>query len=258
LKHDYIIESQVNHLMPNLSYDYQYIPRKDTVFIENDRYIEISLKTQLATLKRKNDSDLVFKVSTGNPNILKGIKTTPGIFTVQSKSRLAISKQFENAELINWIGFNGNIGFHGLRTNGYYGHLGKRPSSHGCVRIGRESSDTLYKYVKIGTPVIVIEDSPARIIAFLPDSIHSKFTYIDDNPTFRKVLNTRLNNLYNGYANSDYGNNLLIQSGIVLKKLKIGIGADSLIAHKQKYVGKNTIFSYSQIDNTKISHFSNN
>lgn len=249
-----IISMRLPYVMPDDSYEYTYLPRKDTVFISGDEYIAICLKSQITTLVRRNDSDLVFPVSSGTDNIHKGIKTTTGIFTVQSKIRLGISRQFNNAELINWIGFNGNIGFHGLRGNGYYHYLGKRPSSHGCVRISRKDGDTLYGYVKVGTPVIVFEETPARIIAFYDEKLQKNqhLKILADNPQEKNYLNNRLENLYSGFANRDFGINLLLEQGTVLKKLKVPVGESSKIAGKQFFIGGKIKYHSERKDNTKI------
>lgn len=248
-----VLSTQLLNMMPDGAYQYAFLPRKDTVFISGDEYISICLKTQTATLNRRNDSNLVFPISSGNENIEKGIKTTPGIFTVQSKIRLGISKQFNDAELINWIGFNGNIGFHALKGNGYYYTLGKRPSSHGCVRISREDSDTLYQYVKVGTPVIVYDETPARILAFLNDIYkHTQFKILSDNINLKTDISSRLENLYSGFGNLDFGENIYLEEGTILKKLKIPVGDATKISGKQKYVANKSLYNTHQIDKTNI------
>jgi len=240
--------------MAGEDYQFLYLPRRDTIFITGDEYIEICLKTQTSSLHLRNDSTRVYPISSGTENISKGIKTSTGIFTVQSKIRLGISRQFNNAELINWIGFNGNIGFHGLRTNGYYAHLGKRPSSHGCVRISRVDGDSLYKYVRIGTPVIVYEEKPARVIAFLDENttIKPSDLIIRDNIQINNYLKSRLDNLYTGTANFDLNVNLVLEPGTKLRKLKIPVGESAKIAGKQKHVNRGFVYSASTSDNTKF------
>ena len=146
---------------------YLYSQPKDTVHLLGDSYILISLKKQNATVVRRDSSEpKVFPVSTGHAGISQGMSTPPGLYTVQSKLEKAISKQFNDAELLSWVGFNGNIGFHGLSGSGYYSHLGVRPSSHGCVRISREDGKKLYKMVKVGTPVLVFNSEPALTFSF--------------------------------------------------------------------------------------------
>ena len=135
------VEYLISRETANTGYYFSYIPTKDTVYLLGDNYIEIVLKKQRAILNRKNDSAIIYKISSGNDKIPKGQETPDGLYTVQSKSPMAISKQFKNAELYHWIGYNGNVGFHGLKGNGYYNTLGIRPSSHGCVRIAREDAE---------------------------------------------------------------------------------------------------------------------
>lgn len=253
-----LLSKRIDFLMPENSFDFQYLSRRDTIFIKSDSYISISLKEQITRLYRMNDSTLTFHISSGTDLLDKGMKTTTGIFTVQSKLRLGISKQFNNAELINWIGFNGNIGFHGLSTSGYYNHLGKRPSSHGCVRISREDGDSLYKYVKLGTPVIVYDDEPARILSFL-NHTDKYFNYIDiyDNTNLNKLLKNRINNLYSGLANKDFYDKLILDNNIILKKLKIPIGDATKIASKQKFIGLTKNFEIANSDKTNFYSFPN-
>lgn len=148
------------------NYIFYFLPFCDTLYYLGDYYLVVNLKLQKAYLFFRNGEIDSFPISSGNPNLHKGISTPTGLFAVQNKSPIQISRQFENTEMINWIGFNGNIGFHGLKKKGYYFHLGKRPSSHGCVRISLEDAERVYKNVKIGTPVLVFENEPFRIIKF--------------------------------------------------------------------------------------------
>lgn len=152
---------------PTHRFLYLYSRPKDTIHLLGDSYLLLSLKKQRVTVIIRGSRDTVqFPVSTGNAMLDKGVNTPPGLYTVQSKSTKAISKQFDDAELFSWVGFNGNIGFHGLKGSGYYSSLGIRPSSHGCVRISREDGAKLFKLVRTGTPVIVYDKEPALHIAF--------------------------------------------------------------------------------------------
>lgn len=199
-------------------------PVKDTIYVLGDEYIEICLSSQKAKLFTRQGEIFEYKISSGNPFISKGMETTTGIFTIQSKSPKAISKQFENAELFWWIGFNGNIGFHGLAGNGYYHHLGTRPSSHGCVRISREDGKDLYERVKIGTPVLVYKNEPARILAFADWDYFIKSSptiLITENSQLNKLLNKRLENLYSGKAHTNNRYKLFIDGATKLRTVKI-------------------------------------
>ncbi len=173
----------------------------DTVYVPGNRFIDVNLATQHATLHYRNGDTLLVPISTGRITNDGGILTPTGIFSIQSKTREAISRQFDNTKMLWWIGFNYNVGFHGLEKNSYYRHLGVRPSSHGCVRTGREAVEDLYKRVAEGDPVIVHDGNPARILAFT-DTVR-----FDTNKAFAlgsrtkitgKLMEERLQLLYKG------------------------------------------------------------
>ncbi len=197
--------NQSKHININLP---QY---KDTIYVLGDTYIELPLQEQYVYIYRRNRSVLVLPISSGTDKVPKGIKTRTGLFAVQSKLRKAISRQFNNAALINWVGYNYNIGFHGLATSGYYRYLGNKASSHGCVRIAREDGDSLYRSVKLGTPVMVYEDEPARIFKFT-DSLEltrRPHYFLQTKGWFQKnMLDERLAALKSGI--SDYLSDLMI------------------------------------------------
>ncbi len=179
----------------------EFIPLRDTVYILSDKYISISLNEQKAVLHYRGDSVFTYKISSGTSRISKGVDTREGIYTVQLMARAAESRQFNNCKLLWWIGFNLNIGFHGLTTNSYYRHLGVKPTSHGCVRISREDGEDLYQRVSRGTPVLVYDSIPARIFAFADksDFRHNKDIFLmKDSRQQHKLLEQRLTNLYNG------------------------------------------------------------
>lgn len=210
---------------------------KDTVFVLSNTFMVISLKEQICYLyQRYNNEPMIYKISSGNPFISQGIETSIGLFTVQSKNPLGISKQFNNAELHNWIGFNVNIGLHGLKTNSYYNSLGVRPSSHGCVRIGREDGADLYKQVKLGTPILVYKDEPALTLAFAPKKNIEMTNYEpipSDSRKYRKTINNRLNNLYRGLAYVNNKTKLMLDGTTIIKRGGYPIGIHDSIPYKQ-------------------------
>jgi hypothetical protein len=173
----------------------------DTVYVVGERFIEVDLAAQHATLRYRNGDSLKIPISSGHITNDGGIKTPTGLFSIQNKTPLAISRQFGNTKMLHWIGFNYNVGFHGLEQNGYYRYLGKQPSSHGCVRVGREDVAALYKRVSEGDPVLVFDAPPARILAFA-DTLE-----FDTTQSLRlgsrsrisgKFMDERLQNLYDG------------------------------------------------------------
>jgi hypothetical protein len=237
-------------------FGFEYLPLKDTIHLLSDVYVEISLEEQEAILHRRNDSSLHFRVSTGNAYIAKGKSTPEGIFTVQGKSREATSKQFENAKLFHWIGFNGNIGFHGLEGSGYYRHLGLRPSSHGCVRIGRDDAEKLYQNVRKGTPVIVHSGEPAVIMKF------SEIRGFCPNRDFflandRKILSRMRNRMKNLYKGTAIGNNygrIFMDGTNPLKLYGFDIGKAENLAIRQVMPLNSAInYSFDRADNVFTS-----
>ncbi|MGA2297409.1 MAG: L,D-transpeptidase [FCB group bacterium] len=204
-------ESEEKIILPSSNETYlplymEHFPVRDTIFLLGDRYVELSIKKQRASVIFRDKKDtLSFKISSGTSRINKGIDTPPGLYTVQVKSPLAISKQFDNAELYHWVGFNGNMGFHGLKGDSYYRSLGIRPSSHGCVRISREDGEKLYNNVKLGTPVYVVDNEPARIIIFANDNefyAGTDYMITERNALQYRQLTKRIKNLYSGKAYS--------------------------------------------------------
>lgn len=162
-----------NKEYPSNKYNNSFNFITDTIFVCTNNYVTISLSKQVATLYQKDGDTLSFKVSSGDSTIYDGISTPTGVFTVKVKSPIAISKEYNNAKLFHWMEFNyfdGKIGMHSLEGTKYYQHLGKKPSSHGCVRMTREDAATLYDFVQVGTPVIVFNDRPDMAISFASKS----------------------------------------------------------------------------------------
>ncbi|MEO6048089.1 MAG: L,D-transpeptidase [Candidatus Kapaibacterium sp.] len=176
----------------------------DTVYTTDSVYLDVDLKKQHVTVKNRNGAEQTFRISSGNPAIPEGIATPTGLFTVQGMQPMAISKQFHDAKLHHWIGIQGGVGFHGLDGNGYYGTLGVRPSSHGCVRMAREEVAEMYKMVHPGAMIIVHNGDPARVVAFCASKDTANATLIDSAAVYSHSLGKeRLRNLYDGHYWSD-------------------------------------------------------
>ncbi|MBT8377903.1 MAG: L,D-transpeptidase [Ignavibacteria bacterium] len=131
-----------------------------------DHFIEVNLLTQHATLYSRDGSKLVFPVSSGNKNIEEGIETRNGLFVIKSKAKKLYSVQFDSTVMLYWMGFNAGIGFHALLGKRYYGYLGKKNVSHGCIRVSREDAEFVYKQIEKGTPVLVHKGNSAVKIGF--------------------------------------------------------------------------------------------
>lgn len=172
---------------------------RDTVYTTDSIYLLVDLQKQNVTVINRNGSSRSFLISSGNPYISEGMSTPTGIFTVQHMTPMAISKQFNDARLHNWIGVNAGIGFHGLDGSGYYGHLGKRPSSHGCIRMAREAIKDMYSIVHVGAIIHVRDQEPARIVAFCNPANPPDGELIDSSRArVRGLGDARLKALYAG------------------------------------------------------------
>ena len=227
---------QLNNESANSGYYFPYLQTKDTIYLLGDNYIEIILNKQRAVLNRKNDSSITYKISSGNDKIPKGEETPDGLYTVQSKSPMAISKQFKNAELYHWIGFNGNVGFHGLKGNGYYNTLGIRPSSHGCVRIARDDAEDLYKKIKLGTPVVVFHNEPAFVIKFAGSREYNPAIdyFLERGSKYNNIImKKRIDNLYKGKALRNNIGKIFIDGQTILKSGGLNLGLAENISRRQ-------------------------
>ncbi|MGB9664093.1 MAG: L,D-transpeptidase [Ignavibacteria bacterium] len=177
----------------NLSH--QYFNVKDTLYTFSDYIIEVYLPEQKIILHFRNGKTLEFKCSTGDARLEKGVETPEGIFVIKNKARKVYSAQFDSTLMLEWMGFNFNIGFHALEGNSYYRHLGKRVSSHGCIRMSREDMKFLFETISIGTPVFLHSGKSARVVAFADKNYRYK---IYSSKKLNSILKNNLKNLYSG------------------------------------------------------------
>jgi hypothetical protein len=171
----------------------------DTVYTTDSLYLDVNLTRQNVTVRYRNGNERSFLISSGNRFLREGMSTPTGVFTVQNMTPMAISKQFNNAKLHHWIGVQGGVGFHGLDGSGYYGNLGVRPSSHGCIRMSREEIGDMYRLVHPGALIMVHYGNPARVIAFCDRADTAGATVIDSAAVYNRNLGKeRLLALYDG------------------------------------------------------------
>jgi len=168
---------------------------RDTVYTLKDHIIEINLTTHEGIVRFRNGDTKVFPLSGGTKNISKGIDTREGLFTLHWKSKKQYSTQFDSTVMLYWMSFNGGIGMHALRTNGYYRHLGKKNVSHGCVRVSREDAKEIFDILERGTPVLVHKGENAITVAF--GDTAENYNYYSFNE-LRKLLLKRYSAIYNG------------------------------------------------------------
>jgi lipoprotein-anchoring transpeptidase ErfK/SrfK len=185
----------------------------DTVYTIKDTIIEVSLIDQMVYIRQRSGKVDTILCSSGTPYLEKGQATQPGIFIVRTRLPELISKQFNDTKCLNWVGFSYGIGFHSLISKGYYWSLGKRPSSHGCIRLSQDGSKKLYDNVELGTPVIVHRNNLARTIAFLPKGypVDTSFTRKE----VSDILKEKLNTLYAGQIHTDFDPHIIVHEKYV-------------------------------------------
>ena len=171
---------------------------RDTLYVLDSVYLEVRIDKQTVYQYFRNGTVKRYPCSTGNRRLKDGIATREGIFSVQWKSKRYMSRQFE-VWLNYWMPFDGGIGFHGLDGRSYYRHLGRRPSSHGCVRISNETGRAIFPTVSRGTLVYVHKGMPARLLVFGDPSDSSLRVITNDD---KELLATRLDAVHQRRADA--------------------------------------------------------
>lgn len=202
---------------------------RDTVYTDKPYFIEVNLKTQMGYLHSLNDSTKLFGISSGTDRLFEGVNTKEGLFVIQSMMPQWHSRQFDSTLMLNWMGFNYGIGFHALLGKRYYKYLGVKPSSHGCVRVGREDAKEIYDKIELGTPVLVHSENNAITVAFTKEN--EKY-YQPEYDSLKKILDIRYNELYSGRYFLQSHNKLLIDRSNV-NHPGIPIGDSKRISKRQ-------------------------
>jgi L,D-transpeptidase catalytic domain len=167
---------------------------KDTVYTDKDCWLELRIDQQMLYQHWRDGRTEKYPVSTGNNHQgdPKALESRPGLFAIFSKELHHVSSQFDAADMYNYMPFNQGIGFHSLNGTGYYGSLGIRPASHGCIRMKHEDVKKLYGECELGTLVLASKGHSARAIAFAPVGFENPREYTKEE--YKRML---ANNLYN-------------------------------------------------------------
>jgi hypothetical protein len=169
---------------------------RDTVYTDADKYLELRIDEQMLYVHYRDGKVKEYPVSSGNKYLNKGIESRPGLFAIFMKEELHLSSQFDDAKMFYYMPFNMGIGFHSLAGTGYYGNLGVRPSSHGCIRMRTADVKELFKECEIGTLVLAHRGKSARVIAFAPEGFKNEKHYSKDE--YMEMLAYNLNSIYHG------------------------------------------------------------
>lgn len=202
---------------------------RETLFTNSQVYLEVNLKLQNGKMIFRDGAIKEFFVSSGTEKLKDGMETNSGLFVIQSKEKKWHSRQFDSTLMLNWMGFNYGIGFHALANNVYYNYLGKKRSSHGCIRISREDALLIYDLVELGTPVLVHNGESALTIGFAePGEFYHYFKYGE----LGKVISERLKYIYDGKYFFFHKTKLLIEKSNV-HHLGLVYGDNSKIPQRQ-------------------------
>ena len=169
---------------------------RDTVYTDMDNWLELRIDEQQLYVHYRDGRIKRYPISSGNKFLNKGIESRPGLFAIFHKEELHLSSQFDDAKMYNYMPFNMGIGFHSLAGTGYYGNLGVRPSSHGCIRMRYEDAKALFRECPIGTLVLAHRGKSARVVAFTPPDFKNDREYMKDD--YQSLLAYNLNSVYEG------------------------------------------------------------
>jgi len=147
---------------------------KDTVYTDLDSWLELRIDQQMLYQHNRDGRIVKYPVSSGNKALDRSTESRPGLFAIFHKEERHESTQYNNAEMFYFMPFNQGIGFHSLNGTGYYGNLGVRPSSHGCIRMRHEDVKKLFKDSPIGTLVLAHSGFSARVVDFAPEGYEQK------------------------------------------------------------------------------------
>ncbi|MCE1165399.1 MAG: L,D-transpeptidase [Bacteroidetes bacterium] len=169
---------------------------KDTVYTDKDCWLELRIDQQMLYQHWKNGRVDKYPISSGNKYLDRSIESRPGLFAIFHKEEHHESSQYNNADMYYFMPFNQGIGFHSLDGTGYYGNLGVRPSSHGCIRMRHDDVKKLFRECPIGTLVLAHRGASARVVGFAPDDYASADTLTKDEA--KLILAENLLNILDG------------------------------------------------------------
>jgi len=203
---------------------------RDTVYTDKDLWLELRIDRQTLYVHYRDGRVIEYPVSTGIPGASKSVESRPGIFAIFLKEEVHLSSQFNNARMNYYMPYNMGIGFHGLPGTGYYGHLGVRPSSHGCIRMRNDHVRSLFGQCDIGTLVLSHKGYSARTIAFAPEGFQNEMEYSKDD--CMKITAYNLGTLMEGkyFLNPP---KRIILDGTLLPKSGITVASSHLLPDRQ-------------------------
>ena len=136
---------------------YPVYAEKAMIFTPGKKHIEIDKSTQI--LRAYNENGRMFiesLVSTGEPGIdeegWEKTETLPGFHKIVELLPYRRWSKDENIKMFFWIGIEPGVekGIHSLEAVGKFANYEKflgQKKSHGCIRLSRKASKTLYEWI---------------------------------------------------------------------------------------------------------------
>lgn len=204
---------------------------RDTVYTDKDKYLELRIDEQMLYVHYRDGHVKEYPVSSGNKFLNKGIESRPGLFAIFMKEELHLSSQFDDAKMFYYMPFNMGIGFHSLAGTGYYGNLGVRPSSHGCIRMRTSDVKELFHECEIGTLVLSHRGKTARVVAFAPEGFKNEKEYSKEE--YMEMLAYNLNSVYQGRYLIDQPKRFIIDPSVI-PKIGFNVGTTEDVPSRQQ------------------------
>ncbi|CAN5564916.1 hypothetical protein BH10BAC5_BH10BAC5_19910 [soil metagenome] len=213
----------------------------DTVYTDKDNWLELRIHEQYVYQHWRDGHTVKYPVSTGNKALDKGLESRPGLFAVFVKEEHHQSSQFDNADMYHFMPFNQGIGFHSINGTGYYGSLGVRPSSHGCIRMKHEDVQKMFGQTEMGTLVLAHNGSYARTVAFAPKNYNPKKEQNYSKEEYQKMLAENLFNVLNGkyYVTEK---KFFVVDPSVIPKSGVYVSYDVKVPEKQQIPKESLVF----------------
>ncbi len=203
---------------------------KDTVYTSFNCWLELRIDQQMLYQHFRDGKVNSYPISSGNKYLSKGVDSRPGLFTIFFKTTHHQSTQFNNADMYHFMPFNQGIGFHSLDGTGYYGNLGKAPSSHGCIRMRHQDAQKIFNDCPLGTLVLASRGYSSRAVDFAPEDFKNDTEFSKDE--YKTMLAANLYNILEGkYYISE--RKFFVVNPEIIPKSGIYIAYDKQIPEKQ-------------------------
>lgn len=224
---------------------------KDTIYTDKDCWLELRIDQQYLYQHWRNGIVEKYPISSGNKYLTRSIESRPGLFAIFHKTEHHESSQYNNADMYYFMPFNMGIGFHSLNGTSYYGTLGVRPSSHGCIRMRHNDVRKLFKECPKGTLVLAHNGNTCRVVSFAPADYKNDKEYTPEE--YKIMVAENLQNILEGnYYIKD--RKYFVIDPKIIPVSGIYIGYDRQIPEKQKYY--KILFTMNQVRDKMANRFS--